>query len=63
MTYNYDIDDDSFTWKNVYNDLGTDISDMPDEDVMNYLESDNKKTLCDELITTVKAYQQLKDSQ
>lgn len=63
MTYNYDIDDDSFAWKNVYNDLGTDISDKPDEDAMNYLESDNMKTLCDELITTVKAYQQLKDNQ
>ena len=47
----------------MYNDLGTDISDKPDEDAMNYLESDNMKTLCDELITTVKAYQQLKDNQ
>ena len=62
VTYTYDIDDDTLTWKNVYEDLGTGTGNTPGEDVKNYLESDNMKSLCNELITTVKRYQQLKDN-
>ena len=62
MSYTYDSKDDVLTWTNVREDLGTDISDNSDEEVKNYLESDNMKSLCNELIVTVKAYQQLKDN-
>ena len=62
MSYTYDSNDDVLSWKNVLEDLGTSTSDNPGEDVKNYLESDNMKSLCNELITTVKSYQQLKDN-
>lgn len=62
MSYTYDSNDDVLSWKNVLEDLGTSTSDTPSEDVKNYIESDNMKSLCNELITTVKAYQQLKDN-
>ena len=62
MSYTYDSKDDVLTWTNVREDLGTSISDNLNEDVKNYLESDNMKSLCNELIATAKAYQQLKNN-
>lgn len=62
MPYTYDSKDDVLTWTNVREDLGTSISDNLNEDVKNYLESDNMKSLSNELIATVKVYQQLKDN-
>lgn len=62
MSYTYDSNGDVLSWKNVLEDLGTSTGETPSEDVKNYLESDNMKLLCNELITTVKTYQQLKDN-
>lgn len=62
MFYTYDSNNDILSWNNVKEDLGTNDGDNLDEELKNYIESDNMKSLCNELITTVKAYQQLKDN-